>query len=97
MKYSKELLGNHHVYERTFCLISYKKWKKIRPGRFWKYRLVSELVMYPRSYMDTNIKTVYKICKRFQKRYGLHTNDFYTRISKSFSEKARQEYLTKST
>lgn len=94
MKYSKELDSEHPMYERTFCLISYRKWKRIKPGRFWKFRLITELALYPRTYMETNLKTAYKICKRYEKRYGVDGRDFYTMVSKIFSDDARQIFLS---
>lgn len=84
MKYAKEL-DKLPLSDRVRC-VSYRKWKKVKdPGRFWKWRLFLEFMSTPTSLMDTNMKTLYKICKRFEKRFGLtDARDFFTRVSKRF-------------
>lgn len=92
MKYSKELskiIKEHPIYERLF-FIDYKKWKKMKkPGPFWKEKLAFKLMVTPKKLMDTNLKTAYKVCKRFEKR-NIESNSkrFYTMISKIVSSKA---------
>ncbi len=87
MKYAKELDQVIHtvpIHERLF-LISYRRWKKTKnPGKWWKTKLFIEILLTPKKLLDINIKTLYKICKRIQKKFGIDTNEFYNRISKMF-------------
>lgn len=93
MKYAKEfesVLKNYPLYERVF-LINYKKWKKIKtPDPHWKTKLSLKLFMTPtKKLLDTNLKTAYKICKRFEKRNLCgDSKSFYTMVSKIVSSKA---------
>ena len=84
MKYAKEL-DKLPFTDRIMC-VSYRKWKKVKePGKYWKWCLFLEFMMTPMRLIDTNIKTLYKICKRFEKRFGVtDARDFYTRVSKRF-------------
>ena len=84
MKYAKEL-DKLPPADQRMC-ISYRKWKKVKdPGRYWKWRLYLDFMMRPTCHMDTNMKTLYKICKRFEKRFGISdARDFFTRVSKRF-------------
>jgi hypothetical protein len=84
MKYAKEL-DKLPLTDRIMC-VSYRKWKKVKaPGKYWKMRLFLEFMMTPMRLIDTNMKTLYKICKRFEKRYSVtDERDFYTRVSKRF-------------
>lgn len=95
MKYAKELdkvIHNVPMYERLF-LISYRRWKKVKPGKWWQIRLAIDILLTPKSLIEINIKTLYKICKRIQKRFGIETNEFYTRISKIFYPKASMTFF----
>lgn len=92
MKYAKELdkvISECPVHERVF-LIRYKSWKKIKnPGVFWKTRLALKLAFTPKKLLDTNLKTAYKVCKRFEKRkLENDSKQFYTMVSKIVSSKA---------
>lgn len=92
MKYAKELdrvVQCCHLMDRVF-LISYRKWKKVKHlGTFWKNRFFIEMYFTPKHLIDINLKTLYKICKRFEKRGISHdSNNYYTMISKIFSDKA---------
>lgn len=93
MKYAKEL--DKLSLKDKLLMISYRKWKKIKTlGSHWKIRLVFELIMSPRYLLETNLKTLYKLCKRFEKRGIAHdAKEFYTRISKMFSKKAACELI----
>lgn len=90
MKYAKEI-GSYPWYKRAMC-ISYKKWKKRGPVDGWEYMLFFDFIFTP-MYKDINLKTVYKICKRFEKRYSIDAMSFYTRFSKIFSTNARETYF----
>lgn len=87
MKYAKELdnvIHNVPLHERIF-IISYRRWKKLKnPGRWWRTLLIIDILMTPKKLLDINIKTMYKICKRLEKRFGLEANEFYNRVSKIF-------------
>ena len=86
MKYAKELDQVIHsvpLHERIF-LISYRRWKKVKPGRWWQTRLFIDILLTPKNLIEINIKTLYKICKRLEKRFGISTNEFYNRVSKIF-------------
>ena len=92
MKYAKELnsvMKKHPIHERIF-LINYKNWKKVKnPGSFWKARLALQMFMTPKKLMDINLKTMYKLCKRFEKRkIENDSKNFYTMVSKIVSSKA---------
>lgn len=92
MKYAKELdkiVSCSSFIDKMF-LISYRKWKKMKnPGQFWKAKLTFKLAMTPKKLLDTNLKTAYKVCKRFEKR-GIENDskNFYTMVSKIVSSKA---------
>jgi hypothetical protein len=96
MKYAKELdltMKNFPLHERIF-LISYRKWKKIRPGPFWKARLAVEVFISPVKLLDVNLKTVYKLCKRFEKRFDLHDAKWFgNMISKIVSTKSNETMI----
>lgn len=92
MKYAKELseiIKNHPIHERVF-LIDYKKWKKIKkPDKLWRAKLTFKLMMTPKKLLDRNLKTAYKVCKRFEKRgFENDSKGFYTMVSKIVSSKA---------
>lgn len=93
MKYAKELdsvIRETSLMERVF-IISYRKWKRVKflKGQNWKVHMFLKILFSPRHLLETNIKTLYKLCKRFQKRKICEdSNFFYTMISKIFSEKA---------
>ena len=84
MKYAKEL-DKLPLSDRVLC-VSYRKWKKVRePGIHWKWRLLLDFMLTPTRLLDTNLKTLYKICKRFEKRFGItDAREFFTRVSKRF-------------
>lgn len=88
MKYSKEVAGLPW-YTRMWC-ISYKKWKKKGPSDHWELWLLLDFICTPWYTRDTNLKTVYKICKRFEKRFGVDAIPFYRRLSRTFSDNANK-------
>ena len=96
MKYAKELdqvIGTVPIHERVF-LIPYRRWKKTRrPGKWWQIRLVIDILLTPKKFIEINIKTLYKICKRLQKRFGIETYEFYNRVSKTFYRDASIELI----
>lgn len=101
MKYAKELdriLCGYPALDRVRC-VSYRKWKKVKdPGRYWKLQMVLELIIAPVRLLHVNLKTLYKICKRFEKRFGVpDARDFYTTVSKIFSRDARNTLLKTTT
>lgn len=101
MKYAKELdriLRGLPFVDRIRC-ISYRKWKKVsEPGRYWKLRVVLDLLMTPARLVHVNLLTLYKICKRFEKRFGVPgAREFCTKISKIFSSDARDTFLLKTS
>lgn len=88
MKYAKELdriLSGYSWFTRRMC-VSYKKWKKKRYiGHYWRWELLTEFLLSPKSLVETNLKTLYKICKRLHKRFSIEgTREFYTWVSRSF-------------
>lgn len=92
MKYSRELekvMETVPFYERPF-LIDYKKWKKMKtPWPFWRTYIKIMLFLTPKKLLDINLKTAYKLCKRFEKRnIETDSKSFYTMISKMVSSKA---------
>jgi hypothetical protein len=94
MKYAKELdevIESHPFHERIF-LIKYRSWKK--KNFLNRLYLSFKLYMTPKKLLDINLKTMYKLCKRFEKR-GLENDakHFYTMISKITSSKASMELL----
>ena len=95
MKYAKELdkiLSQYSWYDRLVC-ISYRKWKKKKPTDLWKLSLLFEFLMTPKRLIELNLKTLYKICKRFEKRFGIEARCFYTRVSKMFSHRASETLI----
>lgn len=96
MKYNQELMSKLKslpMCDRIRC-ISYKAWKKISdPGTTWRIKLFIQFVTSPKHLIELNIKTVYKICKRLRKRFGLETNEYFTWISKSFCASSRETLL----
>lgn len=97
MKYAKELdnvVSCSSFIDRVF-LISYRKWKKIKSlKKNWKTWLLIDILFTPKHLLDTNLKTLYKICKRFEKRKLCDDSiSFYTRVSKMFSEKAMITFI----
>ncbi len=100
MKYAKELDGvlqTCRVSDRLLYLIPYRQWKKRgRPGPLWKLRILLYLLATPIRLLHVNLKTAYKICKRFEKRFGTDgARDFYTAVSKIVSSDARRTDLLK--
>lgn len=92
MKYAKkldEILSRYPWYVRIRC-ISYRKWKKFTPSKNWKLWLVFDLFKSPRELLSLNLQTLYKICKRLAKRFGLESMEFYTRVSKTVSKEANE-------
>lgn len=88
MKYSKELnqtLKTINTFDRIF-IIHYKKWKKMKNlNKNWKFELLLKILFTPKHLLDINLKTLYKICKRFQKRNLCDdSNFFYIMISKRY-------------
>lgn len=97
MKYAKELdkvVNCSSFIDRVF-IISYRKWKKVKNLKtHWKTWLFIDILLTPKHLLDTNLKTLYKICKRFEKRKLCDdSSTFYTRVSKIFSEKAASTSL----
>lgn len=84
MKYAKEL-DSIPLYKRIGC-ICYRRWKRLGPIKHWKVFLLLEFLMRP---CEINVKTLYKICKRFKKRFGIDTDLFFTRVSKTFWKPSR--------
>jgi hypothetical protein len=96
MKYAKELdkiLHDMNPWDRVFC-INYKSWKS-RFDKNWRVSIFIRLCMTPAKFMSLNIKTVYKICKRIQKRFGVQTQDFFNMVSKIFNSESRLTYYDK--
>lgn len=93
MKYAKEL--DKLCIKDRLLMISYRKWKKFKTlGSYWKIRIIFELMISPRYLLETNLKTIYKLCKRFEKRgIANDSKEFYTRISKMFSKIAVCEFI----
>lgn len=102
MKYSKELenvIEKIPFYERMF-LIDYKKWKKMKtyPWPFWRTYIKVVLFLTPKRLLDINLKTAYKLCKRFEKRnVETESKSFYTMVSKIVSSKASMDLLPPKT
>jgi hypothetical protein len=100
MKYGKELkniLSKYNPFIQNLC-ISYKKWKKWRPkcNYNWKYEIFMDCIKAnysPKELWDINLKTLYKICKRLNKKYNIDTENYYIYIVKSslfkFTQKAK--------
>lgn len=96
MKYAKELDGVMQCC--SLCdrplLISYRKWKKRTPNVFWKFLLLLSILLTPKHLLDINLKTMYKICKRYEKKHHIcDARCFYTSVSKIVSEKASSTFL----
>lgn len=94
MKYAKkldEILSRYPWYVRIRC-ISYRKWKKHVPVN-WKFWLLFDFLKTPKSLLSINLETLYKICKRLAKRFGLDSLEFYTRVSKTVSDTANETFL----
>ncbi len=94
MKYAKkldEILSRYPWYLRFRC-ISYRKWKKCVPNN-WRLWLLWDFLKSPKCLFELNLMTLYKICKRLAKRLGLDSMEFYTRVSKTVSEKANETFL----
>lgn len=85
MKYAREL-DSLPLHKRLGC-ICYRRWKKLGPIRHWKVFLGLEFLLRP---CETNVKTLYKICKRFNKRFGTETDEFFTRLTKTFWGPSRE-------
>lgn len=103
MKYGKLLVEELKLVPirlRILC-ISYKKWKRWYPGcSDWRFSLLKDAFwasLCPRELWDTNMKTLYKICKRLHKRFGIPSMEFYTWLVKSdlfkFTVDAKKVYL----
>lgn len=98
MKYAKELdnvINACPFHERIF-LIRYRYWKKMkRPWPMWRTYIKIALLLTPKKLLDTNLKTAYKLCKRFEKKeIEKDSKGFYTMISKMVSSKASTVLLT---
>lgn len=94
MKYAKrldEILCQYPWYIRIRC-ISYRKWKKSVPEN-WKFWLLFDFLKSPSSLLSVNLETLYKICKRLAKRFGLESLEFYRRVSKTISKEANETLL----
>lgn len=60
----------------------------------WRTYLKIALFLTPKKLLDTNLKTAYKLCKRFEKReIEKDSKSFYTMISKMVSSKAVMDLL----
>lgn len=103
MKYGKVLVEELRAVPariRVFC-VSYKWWKRWTPGcSNWKLSLLNDAFwasFCPSELWNTNMKTLYKVCKRLNKRFGLPTMEFYTWLTKSdlftFTTDAKKVYL----
>lgn len=102
MKYRKELqsiLRNFPYYIRKLC-ISYKKWKKAKFDPLWQTKLYIDCARAeyaPKELWDINMKTFYKICKRYEKKYNVPAKEFYNRTVKSsrfkFTAQARETLI----
>lgn len=102
MKYAKELrevLRAYPLYVQQLC-ISYKKWKQTRLDSLWRTRLYLECLkanLAPRELWDTNVKTLYKICKRLQKKYDVPAKEYYYNLVRTsrfrFTYQARETLL----
>ncbi len=92
MKYAKkldEILSRYPWYLRVRC-ISYRKWKKFTPTKNWRLWLLWDFLKSPKRLFDLNLMTLYKICKRIEKRFGVEGMVFFTRVSKTFSPEANE-------
>ena len=103
MKYGKQLVEELRSVPLRFKVlcISYKRWKSWHPGcTNWKVSLLADAFLAslcPKELWDTNMKTLYKICKRLNKRFGVSSMDFYTWIVRSdlfkFTGDAKKVFL----
>ena len=91
MKYAKKLddiLSKYPWYVRIRC-ISYRKWKKMKLPKNWRLCLIIDFMKAPKHLIDITLQTLYKICKRIQKRFKVNSLDFfYTRFSDVISKRA---------
>lgn len=104
MKYGKELkniLSKYTILIRNLC-ISYKKWKKWKPlcGYNWKLGIMIDCIKAnyaPKELYDINLKTLYKVCKRLQKRYDIPSMEYYNYITKigifKFTSVAKETFI----
>jgi hypothetical protein len=90
MKYAKELAAQLKAlpwWVRVAC-IDYRAWKKKTKTNSWKASLLwdcckCEAFSRYHSVNKINLKTMYKVCKRLEKRYGVESMRFYYQVQKS--------------
>ena len=94
MKYAKDLdkvIKTLPFHERIF-IIKYRSWKKMKTPNMSYLKF--KLFMTPKKLLDINLKTMYKLCKRLEKRHIVEdAKHFYTMTSKSVSSKASMDLL----
>lgn len=103
MKYAKELdnkLKSYSFLIKLTC-ISYRKWKKKKKlNNDWIRELYYDCVkaeLAPKELYETNMKTLFKICKRLEKKFNVEAKQYYNKLVRTnlfkFTANARETLI----